>query len=138
MPRLMLILAAACAAFLAGCANNDSMTSDSSSSHSRSASKDAWIYTIHPSNMKMLKGPTQAEQELLAGHFAYLQDLTRKGVVILAGPCTDDSGLGIVVFEAPDENAARRLMNSDPAVSAGVFIAELHPMRLSLLRERDR
>ncbi len=137
MHRTIFILAAACATLLAGCANNASMTADTSSIHAN-PSKDAWLYTIHPSNMKMLKGPTQAEQESLAGHFAYLQDLTRKGVVVLAGPCTDDSGLGIVVFEAPDENAARRIMNADPAVSAGVFIAELHPMRLSLLRERDR
>jgi uncharacterized protein YciI len=136
MPRLVLILAAACTALLVGCANNASMTADSSS-RAQNPSKDAWVYMIHPSNMKMLEKPTPTEQELLAGHFAYLQDLTRKGVVILAGPCTDDSGLGIVVFEAPNENAARQIMQSDPAVSGGVFIAELHPMRLSLLRERD-
>ncbi len=136
MPRLVLLLAAACAALLAGCANNDPMTADTSS-RAQNSSKDAWVYMIHPSNMKMLAQPTPAERESLAGHFAYLQDLTRSGVVIVAGPCTDDSGLGIVIFEAPNENAARRIMNSDPAVSAGVFIAELHPMRLSLLRERD-
>jgi uncharacterized protein YciI len=80
---------------------------------------------------------TEAELAAFRGHSDYLRDLTHKGVVIVAGPVTDDLALGIVVFEAPNEPAARDIMLGDPGVAGGVFSAELHPMRLSLVRDRD-
>jgi uncharacterized protein len=43
---------------------------------------------------------------------------------------------GVVVFEAADEDAARRFMAADPAVVAGVMTATLHPSSLALLRGR--
>ena len=44
----------------------------------------------------------------------------------------------VVLFEAASEEEARRMLETDPAVSSGVFTAELHPIGFSLLRERDR
>ena len=41
---------------------------------------------------------------------------------------------GITIFEADDEPAARDIMNSDPAVAAGVFVATLHPYRIAVAR----
>lgn len=57
--------------------------------------------------------------------------------MIVAGPLTDDPPLGLVIFEASDEAAAREIMLGDPGIPGGVFSAELRPMRLSSLRERD-
>jgi len=41
------------------------------------------------------------------------------------------------VFEAPDEGAARRLMDEDPVIAGGFARGELRPFRVSLLRGRD-
>jgi hypothetical protein len=44
---------------------------------------------------------------------------------------------GITIFEAPDEAAARALMNDDPVIAGGHARGELRPFRVSLLRGRD-
>ena len=44
---------------------------------------------------------------------------------------------GIAIFQAPDETAARRFMESDPAVVAGVMTAELHPFAVALERKNQ-
>ena len=44
---------------------------------------------------------------------------------------------GIAVFEAPDEAAARQIMNEDPVIAGGYARGELRPFRVSLLRGRD-
>lgn len=100
--------------------------------------KAGWVYLIVGlSRPDLIATMTDDEKKILGEHFEYLKALTEKGTVVLAGPCTDGTGPGIVVFTAPTESAATELMNGDPAVKAGIFKAELHPMRLSLLRGRD-
>jgi uncharacterized protein YciI len=56
---------------------------------------------------------------------------------VLAGPTLGETNTGIAVIEAEDEPAARRVMESDPAIAAGVVTGELREMRVSLLRGRD-
>jgi hypothetical protein len=53
--------------------------------------------------------------------------------VILAGRTltTDERGLGIVIFRAPSADAARAIMEGDPAVRQGVMRAELFPFRVA-------
>ena len=41
------------------------------------------------------------------------------------------------VFEAPDEETARRIMDEDPVIAGGFARGELRPFRVSLLRGRD-
>jgi hypothetical protein len=41
------------------------------------------------------------------------------------------------VFEAPDEEAAQRIMDEDPVIASGFARGELRPFRGSLLRGRD-
>ncbi len=80
---------------------------------------------------------TPEESQALSNHFNYLKALTEQGTVIFAGPCTDMIGPGIVLLQEPDEAAARQIMQNDPAVKAGLFKTEFHPLELSLLREHD-
>lgn len=93
-----------------------------------------WLYRIRPSRLAMLaEGPTPEEAEAIERHVAYLRGLTDHGTLILAGR-TQDTGprsFGIVVFRAADEAEARRIMESDPAVAAGVMLARLHPYRVA-------
>jgi uncharacterized protein YciI len=95
-----------------------------------------FLYRIQPTRAALLtEGPTPEEQAIVAEHFNYLKDLTAKGVVVLAGRTlnTDESSFGIVIFRAESETAARRIMNSDPAVAKGVMKATLFPYRVALM-----
>lgn len=44
---------------------------------------------------------------------------------------------GIAVIEADDEDAARAIMMSDPAVTSGLMQPELRAMHIGFLRGRD-
>ena len=50
---------------------------------------------------------------------------------------TDESSFGIVIFRARSEEAARAVMNADPAVQAGGMRARLFPYRIALMANRQ-
>jgi len=79
-------------------------------------------------------GPTAAEQAVTAEHFAYLKDLHGKGVIIFVGRTltTDADAMGLAVFRADSEDAAREIMNNDPAVKKGLMTATLYPFKIVL------
>ena len=79
---------------------------------------------------------TDADKAAVSRHFAQLQEATASGRVILAGRTLEpgDRTFGLVIFEARDEAEARRFMESDPAVVAGVMTATLHPYAVALAR----
>ena len=97
-----------------------------------------YLMVLNPAREDFFENPTPEENAKIQEHFLRLQELTQEGVVLFAGPSTDEIGPGIVLFEAASEEEARRMLETDPAVSSGVFTAELHPIGFSLLRERDR
>lgn len=97
-----------------------------------------FLYRIRPTRHSMLtEGPTEDEQLIVGEHFAYLRQLMAEGVLILAGrtQTTDLDGMGIVIFNADSEEAARTIMQSDPAVAYGVFSATLFPYRVALIQQ---
>ena len=91
-----------------------------------------YIYLIHPFRDGFYEQPTPEEDAAMKAHFQYLQQATQDGMVILAGPCLDDT-FGLVAFRAENDDAARAFMFKDPSVEANVMMAELHPFRLSLI-----
>ena len=99
--------------------------------HKRQAeqAKSQFIYVLKPTRLGMLTEATPEEVDTVSRHFKYFQDLTQKGVMILMGRTqnNDESTFGVAVFEAEDESAARRIMESDPAVLGGVMTAILYP-----------
>jgi uncharacterized protein YciI len=96
-----------------------------------------WIYFIHPPRENFAATMTEEEREVWRIHFERLQRLQREGVMILVGPTLGVVNTGIAIFEAPDESAARRIMEEDPTISSGYARGELRPFRVSLLRGRD-
>jgi uncharacterized protein YciI len=56
---------------------------------------------------------------------------------VLAGPTLGRINTGVTIFEAPDEAAARRILDEDPVIVSGYARGELRPFRVSLLRGRD-
>lgn len=94
-----------------------------------------FLYRLQLVREDMLRtGPTGEEKAVLAEHFAYLQDLTAQGVIILVGRTlnTDENAMGLTVFRAESESAARQIMNGDPAVKKRVMTATLYPFRVVL------
>ena len=97
-----------------------------------------WLYYLKPTRLEMLtEGSTPEEDEIVSRHFAYLSDLTEKGLMILFGrtQTADESTFGIVIFEAEDESAARAIMENDPAVKNGGMTATLYPYKVALMRK---
>jgi uncharacterized protein len=90
-----------------------------------------YIYLTHPLRDGFFEQPTPLEAVVMEEHFQYLEDATKAGRVILAGPCLDDT-FGIVVFHAEDDPAAQAFMFNDPSIKKNVMISELHPIRISL------
>ena len=69
---------------------------------------------------------------------AWLRGLLADGVLIVAGPCLGQVNTGIAIFEASDEQTARRIVAEEPVTSGGYMRGDLRPYRLGLLRGRDR
>ena len=96
-----------------------------------------WIYFIHAPREDFAATMTPEERAVWDTHFERLQRLLAEGVLILAGPTLGPVNTGIAVVEAPDEAAARRLMEEDPAIASGIATGELRPFMTALLRGRD-
>jgi uncharacterized protein len=82
----------------------------------------------------LTSGSTEFKSRIVSEHFSYLKQLTKDGVVILAGRTQnpDYSSFGIVLFNAETIQAVREIMLSDPAVKNNVFRAELFPYKMAL------
>jgi uncharacterized protein YciI len=80
---------------------------------------------------------TKQDNEVLERHFARFQEAAKSGQLILARRTKEpgDKTFGIAIFEASDEEAARKLMQADPAIAGGLMTAELHPFAVALERK---
>jgi uncharacterized protein YciI len=80
---------------------------------------------------------TKQDEAVLQRHFARFQEAAKSGQLILAGRTSEpgDKTFGIAIFEAADEDAARKFMQEDPAVAGGLMTAELHPFAVALQRK---
>ena len=97
-----------------------------------------YLYTLHPTRLAMLtEGATPEEQQTAARHWIYSQELLKRGAIVFAGRTLtrDESSFATCVIRADSEEAARKIMNDDPAVAAGVFSAKLYPYQPMLMGE---
>jgi uncharacterized protein YciI len=96
-----------------------------------------WISFIHAPRDNFAATMTDEESAVWGVHFERFERLLAEGTIILVGPTLGDVNTGIAIFEAPDEEAARRIMDEDPVIAGGFARGELRPFRVSLLRGRD-
>ena len=78
---------------------------------------------------------TKEDNIAMSRHFVRFLDPKTGTVTEYRTPEPGDKTFGIAIFEAKDEAAARKFMESDPAVAAGVMTAELHPFAVALQRK---
>jgi uncharacterized protein YciI len=95
-----------------------------------------WIYFLHPPRDDFAATMTDEEREAFAAHAAWLRRLLTDGVLILAGPTLGSVNTGIGIFEAPDEETARRIIAEDPVARRGFAKPELRPYQVGFLRGR--
>ena len=98
---------------------------------------DTWLYFIHPPREDFAATMTEAEEEAWGRHWTRIKRLFAEGRIVLVGPTMGRHNTGICVFEADDEDAARTIMEDDPAIAGGFATGELRAFQLSLLRGRD-
>ena len=70
-----------------------------------------WIYFLHPPRENFAATMTDAERAAFVLHLEHLKGLLADGVLVLAGPTLGALNTGVAVFEAPDEQAARTIMD---------------------------
>jgi len=61
----------------------------------------------------------QRRAECRPRHLEYVRGLAADRVLVAAGPWTADTG-SLMVYEVPDEDAARALLAADPYTTGGV------------------
>jgi uncharacterized protein YciI len=96
-----------------------------------------WVFFVHPPRDDFMATMTEAERSAFKAHAAWLRELLAGGALIAAGPCLGKVSTGIAIFEAPDEETARRIVAGEPVTSGGYMRGDLRPYRLGLLRGRD-
>src|ERR1051325_1670807 len=99
------------------------------------ASAGEWAYRIQPARPELMTNPSKEEMAAVGAHWERLKELFAKGTVVFAGRTTKAEGdvFGVVVFRAENEEAARAIMNGDPAVQKGVMKATLFPFSIALM-----
>lgn len=79
------------------------------------------------------KGPKRdqdsvEEDKLFRAHLDNIHRMAEAGVLLIAGPFTDDFEVsGIYIFNVTSIDEARKLTATDPAIKAGRLEMELHP-----------
>ena len=96
-----------------------------------------WIYFLHPPRDDFAATMTEEERAAFVEHFEWLARLMADGVLIVAGPTGGRINTGIGIFEAPDEESARRIIAEDPVARGGFATPELRPYQVGFLRGRQ-
>lgn len=71
------------------------------------------------------------EGQLFAAHKTFVESQVQAGALLCSGPRLDAAG-GLMVVYGEDEEATRRLLDSDPFVADGVATYELYPFKVGL------
>jgi uncharacterized protein YciI len=63
-----------------------------------------------------------------AGHMANIQKLAAEGKMIVAGPFgkNDNQFRGLFILNTTSNDEARKMLDGDPAVKEGIFVADLY------------
>ncbi|HVE85651.1 MAG TPA: YciI family protein [Myxococcales bacterium] len=97
--------------------------------------KQHFFLKLIPPRPTFAQDMSEEEKRLMAEHVRYLDEHLAAGRVLLFGPVMAAGGaFGMGVFAVEDEAEARRIIDGDPTVRAGLNRYELSPMRVSTAR----
>jgi uncharacterized protein YciI len=92
-----------------------------------------YAYVLQPVRSTSPGDATPEELAIVGEHWERLQRLFADGTMIHVGRC-EDGAFGLTIFNAPSDDAARAIMESDPVIVKGIMTATLHPYRVLLHR----
>ncbi len=96
-----------------------------------------FIYFVRPTRPAFPGDGTPEEFAVIQEHMAFLHEKLAEGSLILVGRTQDESPVGICIFEADDLDRATAFAQSDPAVANGIFVPEVRPYGVFLMRGRN-
>jgi uncharacterized protein len=93
-----------------------------------------YIYTVQVVRQAMLENPTEDEARIDGEHLAYMQSLMDSSIGIFAGALLlrDSRHLGLVVYQAEHDEAAKAILHNDPAVKNRIMRGRWFPYRIAL------
>ena len=92
---------------------------------------------MHPNRDDFIATMNDAERAAFEDHASWLRQLMTNDALIVSGPCLGRINTGVAIFDAADEDEAKRIVANEPVTSRGHMRGELRPYRLGLLRGRD-
>ena len=97
------------------------------------------MQAVDPTKAASRENWTADDHETFNLHWKRLAELTKAGVVLLAGRAQDSDGRGpaIVIFEADSEEEAKRVFEEEPFLTRGFARATLHPFSIALSVGRE-
>jgi uncharacterized protein len=99
------------------------MTEDLGSSRERSS---LFLFRLIPPRADFAQTMTAEEQQAMAEHMEYWQQLLHDGKVVVYGPVADPEGVwGLGVVRAADRAEVLAIGEADPSVTAGVNTFEV-------------
>jgi uncharacterized protein YndB with AHSA1/START domain/uncharacterized protein YciI len=91
-------------------------------------SPELWHVLVHSPGPRWQSDRSPAEQEGFAQHFAFIQSLDARGLLVAAGPLPATAGKGQTIVRDLDTETATRLANTqDASVSTGLLDVEVIP-----------
>lgn len=85
-----------------------------------------FLFRLIPPRADFAQTMTDDEQQAMARHMTYWQDLLAQGKVVVYGPVADPEGIwGMGVLRAADRAEALTIGELDPSVTAGVNTFEV-------------
>ena len=92
----------------------------------------AFLYRLQPPRASFAQDMTPDEAEVMGAHAGYWQETLDRDVAIAFGPVMDPQGSwGLGLLALDDEQEARAIGESDPAVSSGTCTYEVVPVHLA-------
>lgn len=91
--------------------------------------KQFWLVILKTGPMDKKITDTAERNKIFAGHFANMQRLHSEGILKAAGPFgkNDFTWRGLFILDCKTKEEAEEYVNTDPSVTAGVFIVDIVP-----------
>ncbi|MFW9998791.1 MAG: YciI family protein [Candidatus Hodarchaeota archaeon] len=100
--------------------------------------EEQYFYAIiKPYRQDFIINSKKEEEQIMSDHYFYLKSLLKQKKLFLAGPTLiSEDPFGLIIIEAKTLEEAEELLENDPSVKSGIQqIADLRPIRLSLIRK---